>query len=104
MRLLTTPIFEYDDPKTKEFRGAVFGFSTNGTNPDVLIVLEIRGEKDKLAWHFAPARMTDGAVTLTYRGAKVWETEWLNAAQGPFPTWTFFVTPRERPGDEGKSN
>src|SRR4029453_2608237 len=43
MRLLTTPIFEYADPETKEFRGSVFGLSTNGTNPDVLIVLEVRG-------------------------------------------------------------
>ena len=101
MRLLTTPIFDYHDPKTGEFRGAVFGLSTNGTNPDVLIVLEVRGEEGKLGWHFAPARMTSGAVTLTYGDAKVWETNWLNAGEGPFPTWTYFVAPRVPPDDKG---
>jgi hypothetical protein len=95
MRLLTTPIFDYDDRSTGEFMGSVFGLSTNGTNPDVLIVLEVQGQNDKLAWHFAPARMTSGGVTLTYRDSKVWETKWLNASEGPFPTWTYFVVPRQ---------
>ena len=71
MRLLTTPLFDYADPKTKEYRGAVFGFSTNGTNPDLLLLLEVSGDNDKAAWHFAPARMTIGAVTLRWRDAKV---------------------------------
>jgi hypothetical protein len=102
MRLLTTPLFDYSDPKTKEYRGAVFGFSTNGTNPDLLLLLEVRGEKDKAAWHFAPARMTIGAVTLRWSEAKVWECEWARAKETPFPTWTFFVTPRKPPSDEGE--
>ena len=100
MRLLTTPLFDYADPKTNEYRGAVFGFSTNGTNPDLLLLLEVRGEKDKAAWHFAPARMTIGAVTLRWRDAKVWECEFVYAKDNPFKAWTFFVTARKPPGDE----
>src|SRR4051812_12273876 len=38
LRLLTTPIFEYSDPHTGQFMGSVFGFSANGTNPDLLIL------------------------------------------------------------------
>jgi hypothetical protein len=102
MRLLTTPLFDYADAETKEYRGAVFGFSTNGTNPDLLLLLEVRGEKDKAAWHFAPARMTIGAVTLRWRDAKVWECEWVYAKDNPFKTWTFFVTARKPPGDDGE--
>lgn len=101
MRLLTTPIFEYADPQTKEFQGAVFGFSTNGTNPDVLVVLEVRAEKRTVAWHYAPARMTCGAVNLAFQDSEVWQVDWVEPGQAPFPTWTFFSTPRTPvPGEE----
>jgi hypothetical protein len=101
MRLLSTPLFDYADSQTKEYQGAVFGFSTNGTNPDLLLLLEVRGEKDKAAWHFAPARMTVGAVTLRWREAKVWECEWTGAKGArPLTNWFYFVTARKPPGDK----
>jgi hypothetical protein len=100
MRFLATPLFDYADPKTKEYRGAVFCFSTNGTNPDLLLLLEVRGEKDKAAWHFAPARMTTGAVTLRWRDNKVWECESVHGKQIPLKTSTYFVTSRKPPSDE----
>lgn len=94
LRLLTTPIFEYSDPHTSQFMGAVFGFSANGTNPDLLILFEPRKGEQKMEWYFAPARMTSGGVTLSYRDKKVWETPFVNAREAPFATWTFFQTPR----------
>jgi hypothetical protein len=105
MRLLTTPLFEYIDPTTKEFRGSVFGLSTNGTNPDVLIVLEareeqVRGGAGRLAWHFAPARMTCCEVTLAFADAKVWQVDWVNGTEAPFATWTFFSSVRQSPAVE----
>jgi len=100
MRLLTTPIFEYTDPETREFQGAVFGLSTNGTNPDVLLVLEVREDKvrageERLAWHFAPARMTCCEVTVAFADTKVWQVDWVNGTEAPFATWTFFSSPRQ---------
>jgi hypothetical protein len=97
MRLLTTPLMEFADPRTKEYQGAVFGFSTNGTNPDVLLLLEIRsdGEKGAATWHYAPVRMTCCEATLAYEEQEVWKTEWVNGTEAPFPTWTFFNTPRD---------
>lgn len=96
MRLLPTPIFEYSEPETKELLGAVFGLATSGTNPDVLILLEARGEQDELAWHYAVARMTIGGVTLKYRDAEVWRVEYHPPQPTAFPTWTFFFTPRNQ--------
>jgi hypothetical protein len=100
MRLLTTPIFEYTDPETNAFRGAVFGLSTNGTNPDVLLVLEarevkVRAGEERLAWHFAPARMTCCEVTVAFADTKVWQVDWVNGTEAPFATWTFFSSPRQ---------
>lgn len=100
MRLLTTPIFEYDEPDTKLLRGAVFGYSTNGTNPDLLVVFEAREHMDKLAWHYAPARMTIGAITVSYGKKKVWECPFVEPGQNEFPSWTYFQTPRKAMKEE----
>jgi hypothetical protein len=100
MRLLPTPIHSYADPKTDLLRGAVFGLATNGVNPDVLVLLEAGRLGNEVRWQFAPVRMTSGGVTLKYDGASIWEVPWVNWTEAPFPTWTFFSTPRERVDDE----
>jgi hypothetical protein len=94
MRLLTTPIYEYADPESKLLLGAVFGFEMNGTNPDLLVLVEARGEGDTLAWHFAPARMTTGGLTLKYGDKTVWEVPFVEPHTGPYSNWLFFATPR----------
>jgi len=94
MRLFSTPIFEYTDPTSKLLMGAVVGFETNGTNPDVLVLVEVGGSPEKPEWQFAPARMTNGGVTLNYRNRKVWEAPFVEPGQGPFSNWLFFQTPR----------
>jgi hypothetical protein len=95
MRLLPTPIFDYTDPDTKAFLGAVFGLTTSGTNPDVLLLLEPRDAENKLVWHYAAARMTIGGVTLKYRGNIVWQVDYCPPRPTDFPTWTFFTTLRD---------
>ena len=92
-RLLTTPILVYSDEKTQA-PGAVFGFAANNVNPDVLLLLEARDDAGELRWHFAPARMTSSGVTLRFGETVVWEVSWVNWDEAPFPTWTFFYTPR----------
>lgn len=94
MRLFSTPIFEYTEPTSKLLTGAVVGFETNGTNPDVLVLIEVGGSAEKPQWQFAPARMTTGGVTLNYRDRKVWEAPFVEPGQGPFSNWLFFQTPR----------
>ncbi|HEV3025215.1 MAG TPA: hypothetical protein VGX76_22245 [Pirellulales bacterium] len=100
MRLLPTPIFEYTDAKSNLLQGAVFGFATSGTNPDLLIVLEVRPEGREIQWYFAPVRMTIGAVTVTHRDHQVWDVPFLEPGDATFPTWTFFPTPRDVDEDE----
>ena len=43
------------------------------------------------------------AVTLTHGDIRVWKTKWLEVSDGPFPTWTYFVTPRT-PAPEGREH
>lgn len=95
LRLFTTPIYEYSDPDTGLLIGAIFGFETNGTNPDVLVVIEAVETAGKPQWQFAPARMTTGGITLNYRERKAWECEFVQPSEGPFANWLFFPMPRK---------
>ena len=94
MRLLATPLYEFTVAGSEVLSGAVFGFETNGTNPDLLVIVEARGEPGGERWQFAPARMTTGGVTLNYAGQKVWEAEFVSPHDGPFGNWLFFPAPR----------
>jgi hypothetical protein len=52
--------------------GAIFSFA-NGTNPEVLLVLEAHSGTDgRAVWHFGLAQMTGAEVTVELDGAKVW--------------------------------
>lgn len=94
LRLLPTPILEYSDPSSGRFLGSVFAFSANGTNPDLLVLFEPLKMDQKSEWQFAPARMTSGGVTVTFRDKTVWETPHVDGHDAAFATWTFFQTPR----------
>jgi hypothetical protein len=102
MRLLSAPIFEYDDPDTELFRGAVFGFATSGRNPDLLMAFEVRATPAGAEWQYAPARMTIGGVTVKQRDKTVWEVPFIEPRPKDFATWTFFYEPRKPlSGEEG---
>jgi hypothetical protein len=94
MRLLTTPIYEYDSAQG-EYRGAAFGYSTSGRNPDLLILIEAREADGKLAWHYAPVRMTIGGVTIKLHDKTVWDVPFIEPRPQDLPTWTFFYQPRQ---------
>lgn len=94
MRLLATPLLEYDEVGGTVPKGAVFAFSTNGTNPDFVLVLESRPKAGELAWHYAAARLTTGGLTVKHLDRVVWEVPFISH-YNPLPTWAFFETPRE---------
>lgn len=95
MRLLSTPLFEYEGDDSEAYQGAVYGYSTSGRNPDLLVVFEARETDKGVQWHYAPARMTIGGVTLKHGDRPVWEVSFIEPRPQDFPTWTFFYRPRE---------
>jgi hypothetical protein len=99
MRLLPTPLLEYADPGS-DSHGAVFGFAATGTNPDLVVLIEVGRETGDAHYRFAPARMTSGGLHLQYDGVEVWDVPWVNWDQAPFAAWTFFAAPRTPVPDE----
>jgi hypothetical protein len=76
LRLLTTPIYRYEDAESAIQDGAVFAF-VHGTDPEVFLVLESRlpakgDANDRIGWHYTLAPMTCWAVTVGRNEKEVW--------------------------------
>jgi hypothetical protein len=72
LRLLSSPLFRYDDAEAGVTDGAIFAFA-NGTNPEVLLVLEARDTKDASPWQYALVQMTGGAIAVELDGKEIWQ-------------------------------
>jgi hypothetical protein len=93
-RTMAKPIFEYLDPESKLPLGAIFGMSSTGTNPDLLILIEARADSDgKLRWEYAHARMTSNSVRVRLDNEEIWAEESVSSAA--FENWIFYFLRRD---------
>jgi hypothetical protein len=90
MRLLPSPVHRYSDDAAGIRDGMIFALTTNGTNPDTLIVIELSGLLDTPVWQYAIVRMTTGEVRIRLNDQEVWTF----AAQPLGQTWQHFTRPR----------
>lgn len=67
LRLLVQPLYRYPESNTVRTDGAVFAF-VQGTNPDVLLLIESGGESD---WKYALARMHRYGLNIQLDGASI---------------------------------
>jgi hypothetical protein len=94
LRRLTAPVYRYGDPKGDPLDGAVFAF-VQATDPEVLLLLEVRGSGSKAQWHYALARQTMWVLEVEYDGRRVWAVEkWDRATSNP--RQTYFDIPRQQ--------
>jgi hypothetical protein len=74
LRLMPQPIFRYDKgnrPAVSD--GAIFAFVfTQGTDPELLLLLECRDTPSGPRWHYAPVRFTWRALWLRLGDQEVW--------------------------------
>jgi hypothetical protein len=92
MRLLTTPLHRFAAPEKNVLDGAVFGLTSNGTNPDALLIVEALREADSNArWRYAVVGMTGDAVEIVHKDKPVWKK---TATEGPgnHRSWMWYVT------------
>ena len=87
MRLLTSPIHRYADDEAGIRDGVIFGLSTNGTNPDMHILIELReGQESAAEWHYGIVKMTYAEVHIRLDKSEVYSS----AISAPLDTWTYF--------------
>jgi hypothetical protein len=92
MRLLPSPVHRYSDEAKGIRDGIIFALTTNGTNPDVLIVIELRPEGNlPNEWTYGIVNMTSADVNLRLDDREVW----VSRVSDPRETWNYFQTRRE---------
>jgi hypothetical protein len=90
MRLLPHPLYRYEKPAGDILDGAAFGMTTNGTNPDAILIVELhRQEGRPPAWKFAVAGMTSGGLSVKLGDREVWSRPSVPNT-GSYDTWLFF--------------
>jgi beta-lactamase regulating signal transducer with metallopeptidase domain len=100
MSLLPGPIHRYRDPKSGLLDGATFAFAAYGTNPEFLVLIELRGSGlAGAAWHYGPVRLTAGQLSVRLDGKEVWTVPREAGTGGRYNTWLYFFSPER----EGKS-
>jgi len=72
LRPLTSPLHRYSDSALGVADGAIFSFA-NGTNPEVLLILEATKSDDKAGWNYGFVQLTGETVTGQLDGKEVWE-------------------------------
>jgi len=93
-RTMPKPLFEYKDPLTKLPLGAIFGMSSTGTNPDLLLLIEARRDGEgKLRWEYAHARMTSASVRMRLDETEIWSEKSVSSAD--FDNWLFYFLRRD---------
>ena len=93
MRLLATPLHRYAEEAAGLWDGMIFGLTTNGTNPDMLFVIELRGDKLSSAeWKYGIVKMTIAEVHVRLDK----DEAWMSPRNSPRETWESFTRkPRE---------
>jgi len=72
LRLLTQPLYRYDDEKKGLLDGAVFAFVVSN-DPELLLVLEaVRPEGGAASWRYSLARMSSLKETVRLDGKEAW--------------------------------
>jgi hypothetical protein len=75
LRLLPAPLYRYPEAKSGVADGAVFTLvSGDGTDPEVLLLIEAIGEGGKLRWEYALGRFSDRSLYVQRNDKEIWSS------------------------------
>jgi hypothetical protein len=97
MRFLPQPIYRYGDDEPRGASGALFGFTTNGTNPDALLAIELaRIDESAPTWQYALAGMTQGGLSVKLDEKEVW-TKPYQPGPTEYANWLWYFEGKRPP-------
>jgi hypothetical protein len=74
LRLLPSPLYRYPAAKTGVVDGAVFALVVEGTDPEVLLVLEARESGGQTHWEYGCGRFGVISMYVERKGKEVWSS------------------------------
>jgi hypothetical protein len=90
LRLLPRPFYRYSDPSSGLIDGAFFLF-VNGTNPEILLMIEAREEGPLAPWSYGLARISRAAPTVLLDRQEVWSQPYAGTTSRVDPYYTVQV-------------
>jgi hypothetical protein len=72
LRILTQPIYRYQSARDDVLDGALFAF-VEGTDPDVLLLVEARATDQRHEWQYALTRLNSVHLEAKYKDRRVWD-------------------------------
>ena len=88
MRLLPRPLYRYEENQGNVLDGAIFGFTGTGTNPDVMLLLDLQPDA---GWQFGFVGMTAEGVIVRLEGREIWQKKHTGYRDNVFDNWTWFL-------------
>ena len=94
LRLLPQPIFRFSQQEKGIIDGAIFAF-VRSTNPEMLVILEARTDKEKEQWVYSSIRYSGRQCEMRCADERVWshEQKFHNDAAGSFYTTRIQIKP-----------
>jgi hypothetical protein len=91
LRILPKPLYRYGKDDGPVLDGAVFSL-TQGTDPEILLILEVRPVADTHAWYYAAARLSSNPLELQLDEKPVWKVgpKWERNESPAQPYVTFW--------------
>lgn len=89
LRLLATPLHRYTDPDRRIIDGAVFAYA-NGTNPEVVLLLEAHAVDGEQRWQYGFARLGHAEMHVELDDAEVWTVPRVDPTRRDEPYWLFY--------------
>ncbi|MDP1796493.1 MAG: hypothetical protein Q8K78_03385 [Planctomycetaceae bacterium] len=89
LRLLTKPLYRYPPDVVGAIDGGLFAF-VQGTDPEVLLLIEAVETNGQSRWRYAFARFTHTTATVQRDGRTVWECPKAEPYVGQHPYFLFW--------------
>jgi hypothetical protein len=103
MRLLNQPLVRYSAPGEGILDAALFGLTNNGTNPDLILALEIVGNTGgPLEWRYAAAQMTSARLHMRLDDKEVWAAPYVRVVTGSLHDQERWMFVAEFPESQGR--
>ena len=99
LRLVPTAIYEYSIPEEGVSYGGVFSLC-QGTDTELLVIVEARQTEGKAEWHYAFAPFTDYQLNVSIDEEKVWESPEGTVSENGKPHYWDFLEQRPKPDFE----
>ncbi len=88
LRLMPRQLYRYQDPDKGLQDGAIFAFAF-GTNPELLAVIEARGEQGKSRWQVAFARCGTAEPHVFLEKTEIFTLPYARGTTAADPYWNF---------------